>query len=241
MEAKNMPLNNQVIFAEIKGEIKIIHGNKRQWKHNDPKPIMSFFFFLLSHWGISSCLWPPPTIAYQDPLFMGFCRQEHCNGYPFPSHDCSHRLQWFGAQENKLYHCFKVILKKSIKSTFSLSSLTFNKRFFSSSLVSAIRVMSSACLLLLSTQLCPTLCNPCTAACQASLSFTISWSLLKLISIKLVMPSNHPLSSPSFPAFSLSQHQGLFQCVSSLCHVTKVLELQLQHQSFQWILMVDFL
>ena len=30
MEAKNMPLNNQVIFAEIKGEIKIIHGNKRQ-------------------------------------------------------------------------------------------------------------------------------------------------------------------------------------------------------------------
>ena len=32
---------------------------------------------------------------------------------------------------------------------------------------------------------------PWTAACQASLSFTISWSLLKLMSIKLVMPSNH--------------------------------------------------
>ena len=40
-------------------------------------------------------------------------------------------------------------------------------------------------------QLCLTLCNPWTAACQASLSFTISWSLLKLMSIELVMPSNY--------------------------------------------------
>ena len=38
------------------------------------------------------------------------------------------------------------------------------------------------------TQLCPTLW---TAACQASLCITISWSLLKLMSIELVMPSNH--------------------------------------------------
>ena len=42
----------------------------------------------------------------------------------------------------------------------------------------------------------------------------------------------HPLSSPS-PAFNLFQHQGLFQSVSSSHHVAKVLELQLQHQSFQ--------
>ena len=38
---------------------------------------------------------------------------------------------------------------------------------------------------------CPTLCNPRTAAHQTSLSFTISWSLLKLISIESVMSSNH--------------------------------------------------
>ena len=44
---------------------------------------------------------------------------------------------------------------------------------------------------------------------------------------------SHPLSSPSPPAFNLSQHQGLFQLVSSLHQVAKVLELQLQHQSFQ--------
>ena len=43
----------------------------------------------------------------------------------------------------------------------------------------------------------------------------------------------HPLSSPSPPAFNLSQHQGPFQGVSSSHQVAKVLELQLQHQSFQ--------
>ena len=41
------------------------------------------------------------------------------------------------------------------------------------------------------TQSCLTVCDPWTAGCQASLSFTISWSLLKLMSIELVMPSNH--------------------------------------------------
>ena len=47
-----------------------------------------------------------------------------------------------------------------------------------------------------------------------------------------IQPS-HPLSYPSPPAFNLSQHQGLFQWVNSLHQVAKVLELQIQHQSFQ--------
>ena len=55
-----------------------------------------------------------------------------------------------------------------------------------------------------------------------------------------IWPSN-PLSSPSPPAFNLSQHQGLFQWVNSLHQVAKVLEFQLQHQSFQWIFRTDFL
>ena len=55
-----------------------------------------------------------------------------------------------------------------------------------------------------------------------------------------IQPS-HPLSSPSPPTFNLSQHQGLFQWVSSLHEVAKVLEFQLQHQSFQWIFrMISF-
>ena len=55
-----------------------------------------------------------------------------------------------------------------------------------------------------------------------------------------IQPS-HPLSSPSHPAFNLSQHQGLFKWVSSSHQVAKVLEFQLQHQSFQWIFRIDFL
>ena len=53
-------------------------------------------------------------------------------------------------------------------------------------------------------------------------------------------PSHSP-SSPSPPAFNLSQHQGLFQWVSSSPQVAKVLELQLQHQSFRWIFRTDLL
>ena len=49
----------------------------------------------------------------------------------------------------------------------------------------------------------------------------------------------HPLSSPSPPALNLSQHQGLFQWVSSSHQVAKVLEPQ--HQSFQWIFRADLL
>ena len=65
------------------------------------------------------------------------------------------------------------------------------------------------------------------AALQASLSFTISKTLLKLMSIELAMPSSHLiLLPPSPPAFNLSQHQGIFQQVGSLHHVAKVLELQ---------------
>ena len=55
-----------------------------------------------------------------------------------------------------------------------------------------------------------------------------------------IQPS-HPLSSPSPPAFNIFQHQGLFIWVSSSHQGAKVLEFQLQHQSFQWILRIDLL
>ena len=53
--------------------------------------------------------------------------------------------------------------------------------------------------------------------------------------------TSHPLSSPSPPALSPSQHQCLFQWVSSSHQVAKVLESQLQHWSSQWTLRTDFL
>ena len=64
--------------------------------------------------------------------------------------------------------------------------------------------------------------TPWTAAYQASLSITISWSLLKIMSIELVMPSNHLILSSPSSAFNLSQHQGLFKWVSSSHQVAKV-------------------
>ena len=79
--------------------------------------------------------------------------------------------------------------------------------------------------------------TPWTAACQASLSFTIYRSLLKT-QVHWVCDASqlsHPLSPPSPPALNLSQW------VSSSHQVAKVLELQLQRQSFQWIFKVDFL
>ena len=72
----------------------------------------------------------------------------------------------------------------------------------------------------------PTLCGPWTTAGQASLSITNSQSLLKLMSIELVMPSNHLilccplLFLPSIFLF----HRGLFQWVSYWHQVAKVLE-----------------
>ena len=77
--------------------------------------------------------------------------------------------------------------------------------------------------------------TPWTAARQASLSITISKSLLKVMSIESVMPSNHLILCRPLLLLplNLSQHQGLFQGVSSSHPVAKVLEPQLEHQSFQ--------
>ena len=55
-----------------------------------------------------------------------------------------------------------------------------------------------------------------------------------------IQPS-HPLSSPSLPARNLSLNQGFFKWVSSSHQVAKILDFQLQHQSFQWIPRTDLL
>ena len=83
--------------------------------------------------------------------------------------------------------------------------------------------------------------TPWTAAWQASLCFTIAWSLLKLMSIESAMPSNYfvlfcplLLLPSSFPKSGSSNK-------SALRMRWPVLELQLYHQPFQWIFRVDFL
>ena len=89
---------------------------------------------------------------------------------------------------------------------------------------------------------------PWTAARQASLSIVNSLTqshVRELIQSHVhrvgdVIQPSHPLSSPFPPAFNLSQHQGLFKWFTSSQQVAKVLEFQLQHQTFQWILRTDF-
>ena len=85
--------------------------------------------------------------------------------------------------------------------------------------------------------------TPWTMACQAPLSFTISQSLFKFTSIKSVMLSNHlifchpHLLLPSiFPSIRVFFNESTLRI-----RWPKVLELQLQHQSFQWLFRVDFL
>ena len=94
------------------------------------------------------------------------------------------------------------------------------------------------------TQLCPTLCDPMDCSMPASL--LVHLQLPELTSTRVHWVSDaiqpaHPLSSLSPPALNLSQHQGLFKWVSSSHQVAKVLEFQLQHQSFHWIFSTDFL
>ena len=76
--------------------------------------------------------------------------------------------------------------------------------------------------------------------------FTVHYQLTKLaqthvhwVSDAIQLP--HPLLAPSSPAFNFTQDQGLFQWVSSSHQVAKILEFQLQYQSFQWIFRTDFL
>ena len=93
------------------------------------------------------------------------------------------------------------------------------------------------------TQSCPTLCDPMDCS-TPGLFVHHRLPELTQTHVRWVgdgIPPSHPLSSPYPPAFNRSLYQGLFQWVSSLHQVAKVLELQHQYQSFQWIFMVNFL
>ena len=97
-------------------------------------------------------------------------------------------------------------------------------------------------------QSCPTLCDPMNCSTPG---FPVHHQFLELAQTHVhqvsdaIQPS-HPLSSTSPPAFNLCQHQGwcwqeLMRRADSSHQVAKVLEFQLQHQSFQWIFRTDLL
>ena len=88
---------------------------------------------------------------------------------------------------------------------------------------------------------CPTLCDPMDCSTPV---LPVHHQLPEFIQTHVhwvgdaIKPS-YPLLSPSPPAFNLFQHQNLFKWVSSSHQAAKVLEFQLQHQSFQWIFRID--
>ena len=93
------------------------------------------------------------------------------------------------------------------------------------------------------THTCPTLCDPRDCSTPGlpvhhqlpeSTQTHVHW-------VDDAIKPSHPLSSPSSPALNLSQHQGLFQWVNTSHQMAKVLEFQIQDQSFQWILRTDLL
>ena len=93
------------------------------------------------------------------------------------------------------------------------------------------------------TQSCLTLCDPMDCSTPG---LPVHHQLLELaqthvhrISDAIQIP--HPLSTPPPPAFNPSQCQGFYQWVGSSYQVAKILEFQLQHQSFQWIFRTNIL
>ena len=128
-------------------------------------------------------------------------------------------------------HVEFILLPQQLLSKNNLEYFIFNKTHISKE----SRLIGTRCSVQLSsiTQLCPHLCNPVDCSMPG---FPVHHQLPELAQthvrrVDVAIQLSHPLSSPSLPAFNLSQHQGLFQGVSSSHQVAKVLEFQLQHQS----------
>ena len=92
------------------------------------------------------------------------------------------------------------------------------------------------------TKSCPTLCDPmdCNTPGFPVLLCLSGFAQTHVHWVSDVIQPSHLLPTSS-PVLSLSQHQGLFKWIGPLHQVAKVLELQLHHQSFQWIFRTDFL
>ena len=120
--------------------------------------------------------------------------------------------------------------------SFGLCLLAWFNFFPSWNLIAILSFLSTSVIKFSSVaQSCSTLCDPMECSTPG---FPVHHHLLEFAQINVhwigdAIQQSHPLSSPSPTAFNLSQDQGLSQWVSSSHQVAKVLELQLQHQSFQ--------
>ena len=148
-----------------------------------------------------------------------FHRQRSLAGYSPRSHKESNTTKWL------IPSWESYIMINSTKDTLAHG----NFKDCETEIPSSVTISSAA-------QSCLSLCDPWTTARHASLSITNAQSppisLFHWVD-DAIRPS-HPVSSLSPQALNISQHQGLFQWVSSSHQVGKVLGFQLQHQSFQW-------
>ena len=136
----------------------------------------------------------------------------------------------------RYYYCFLVcfcLLQKSYGQKFNSGKVCLLQYDFLSFFVRFSSVAQS----------CPTLCDrmDCSTPGLPVLHHLPEPGQTHVHRIGDAMQPSHPLSSRFPPAFKLSEHQGLFQWLSSLHQVAKVLEFQLQHQSFQWMFRTDLL
>ena len=183
---------------------------------------------------LCAVLW---TVAFLASLSMGFSRQEYGNGLPWPPPG---NLPDPGIKPASLMsllwllHCQagSLLLVPPGKSRCIPDTIIYvlqrgNKaeNMVGESVLKRPHQFSSVA------QSCPTLYNPKNCSTPG---FPVHHQLQEFTQTHVhwvsdaIQPS-HPLSSPSSPTFNLSQHQGLFQWVSSLHQVAKILEFQLQH------------
>ena len=146
---------------------------------------------------------------------MGFFRQEHWSGLPF-------LLQGTFLTQGSNPHLFVSCTGRQVLTSWATGKV--------------ICCWSVA-------QSCLTLCDPMDCSLMG-LPVPHHLPELALVTVHCIgdaVQPSHPLMPSSPSALDLSQHQGFFQWVICLHHMTKILELQLRHQSFQWIFRVDLL
>ena len=205
---------------------------------------MLLYSCMLSHVWLLVTWW---TVACQAPLSMGFSRQN--TGVNLTQESNPNLLQLLNWQVYSLPLSireapYRILLSDKKEQNIdtcnsldeSLGNYMWLKKIMISQSQRVTNHMIPFTLSLLSCQSCPTLCHS-TDYNTPGLLTELAQTLVHWVGDAIQPP--HSQSSPSSPALNLSQHQCLFQWVSSSHQVAKVLKLQ--HQSFRWILRVDFL